>query len=291
MKKYNILKANKDFSFISDTSSNTKGSREKRIVIDKKTKEKAYFKYEKYNCSEVCSEKLCYEIAKILGYNCAKIEIGKDENNKIGILNYLFINIATEEHDDAVSYINKDFSKRSEYYNINNIKKCLDKINTNLFNDFLKIMVFDALVGETDRHEENWGITKNGTDYKLSPLYDNACNLLREFKDENFAKKYYTNEKDFNSYILKASSIIYNEDGKRFKLFDLIKYLYKKYPSIVKKEIENLIKLKDKKIEDTVDKLPDELLTSNHKLYIITYLKTRRDILINIIKGCDEYDK
>ena len=82
MKKYKILKCNTDFIFIEHSIINTIGSREKRI---------AYFKYEKYKCSESCSEKLSYELAKVLDYKCAHIELAEDEYGKVGILNYIFL--------------------------------------------------------------------------------------------------------------------------------------------------------------------------------------------------------
>ena len=61
---------------------------------------------------------------------------------------------------------------------------------------------FNALIGETDRHEENWGITSNSNNkYRISPLYDNGCNLLRYFKNTEYANKYYKNHDDFFKYI------------------------------------------------------------------------------------------
>lgn len=284
MEKYNILKVGRDFDFVSNTTT-TKGSRLKRIAIDKKTNEEIYFKYERYNCTESCSEKISYEIARVLGYPCAHIEFGEDEKGKIGILNYLFIKREEEEHDDAKSYINRDSTERKYFYTIQNIKNCLDKIDRSLFNDFLKIMVFDALVGETDRHEENWGIIKKNGKYKISPLYDNGCNLLREFKNEQLATQYYDEKKDFNSYIKRAKSVIYKDDhSRRYNLFGLIEYLYQRYPNQIKQEIDNLRKLTTEKIEEITNKVPSKLLTEKHKMYIIIYLKKRKEILENIIK-------
>ena len=50
-------------------------------------------------------------------------------------------------------------------------------------------------------------------------------------------------------------------------------------------EIKNLEKLTDTKIEEIVNHIPKELLTTKHKEYIIIYLKTRKKILINSIGG------
>ena len=284
--EYRILKASTDFDFLVDPFVSTKGSRYKRIAIDKKTNEEIYFKYESYNCSESCSEKLCYEIAKVLDYSCARIEFGEDENQNIGVLNYLFVNRLEEIHLDAISYINKDSSLRCQFYTIKNIKKCLDQIDSTLFDDFLKIMVFDALVGESDRHEENWGITKSRTGYKISPLYDNGCNLLRNFKNEFFAEKYYNGIKDFQSYIRGAKSLIYKDDGSgKYNLLDLIQVLYQKYPEVIGREIKNLSKLTDQKIENIVSMIPEVIISFMHKKYIIEYLKTRRRLLEDIVRG------
>ena len=283
MKEYSVKVANKDFKFLNGEI-NTKGSRVKRIVIDKKGN-KAFFKYEGqgYLVSEACSEKMSYEIAKVLNYKCARIELAKDQQGTIGVLNYLFVDNCVSEHTDAVSYLNIHDNERSKYYTISNIKKVLDELDKNLFADFIKIMIFDALVGEQDRHEENWGIQKREDKYILSPLYDNGCNLLRNFKDESYANDYYNGIKNFNSYIYKSKTIIYKEDNKKqYKHFELIEYLNNNYHDIVQKEINNLNNLTDNIIESIVQKIPGNLITKKHKEYIIYYLKKRRDILLEI---------
>ena len=226
---------------------------------------------------------MSYEIAKTLGYDCARIELAKDEEGTIGVLNYLFVDIGTTEHIDAVSYLNIHDDERPKYYTISNIKKVLDELDENLFNDFIKIMIFDALVGEQDRHEENWGIERIGEQYKISPLYDNGCNLLRNFRDETYAEKYYSGIKNFDAYINKSETIIYKEDNKKkYKHFELIRFLNDEYHEIVQNEIKKLEVLTDEIINDIVNKIPDELLTKKHKEYIIYYLKKRRDIILEI---------
>lgn len=283
MGKYPIKKIGHDFNFIQNEPI-VRGTRRKMLAVDKNLK-MAMFKYENddYNCSEACSEKLAYEIAKVLGYDCAKIELAVDHENKIGVLNYYFSDRFDAPHTDIVAYLNKDAKERNNFYTISNIKSVLDDINTDLFKDFIKIMVFDALIGEQDRHEENWGITeKNGKSF-ISPLYDNGDSLLREFKNPQNAQKYYDGFKDFNAYINRSRTIIYKDDNKtKYKHFELIKYLYKNYSQYVIPEINNLNKLTDDIINDLVNRIPDELLTTEHKKYIIMYLIKRRDILLNI---------
>lgn len=283
MKKYKIKLEKKDFKFLDISSYNTKGSRIKKFAIDLRSNEKAFFKYERYNVSETCSEKVSYELAKVLGYDCAKIELAKDSNGVVGVLNYYFTEEEITEHIDAVAYLNINVEERPKFYTISNIKRKLDELDVNLFYDFIKIMIFDALVGETDRHEENWGILRLNGKYRISPLYDNGCNLLREFKNEELAKKYYDNIKSFDAYVNKSQTLIYKEDNKsKYKHFELIKYLSDLYGSKVQEELRKLEKLTDEKIIEIVGQIPDELITYKHKEFMIKYIKLRRNILLNI---------
>ena len=281
--KYSIKQAGMDFT-ISETTSNMKGSRVKKIVVDNDGNE-AFFKYEGngYLVSEACSEKMSYEIAKVLGYECAKIELAKDYSGVLGVLNYLFIDTRNSEHIDAVSFLNIHDDERYKYYTISNIKNTLDNLDKDLFNDFIKVMIFDALIGEQDRHEENWGIIISDNKYRFSPLYDNGCSLLRNFKDESYAQLFYNKTKSFDAYINKSKTLIYKDDCKKqYKHFELIKYLSDNYYETVQKEIKNLKKLSDEIIEKIVNDIPDGLLTEIHKKHIICYLKKRRDILLSI---------
>lgn len=292
MRYYKIKIETKDFNFINNDTI-LKGARRKKLGLDK-NKKITMFKYEheNYECSEACSEKMAYEIAKVLGYKCAKIELGKDTENNIGVLNYLFSDREKSPHTDIVTYLNKEGNERSEYYTVSNIKKALDEIDNSLFQGFIRIMVFDALIGEQDRHEENWGITEKNGKYSISPLYDNGDSLLREFKNKDMLKKIQNGERDFDAYINRSKTLIYKEDKKkRYKHFELIDFLNKNYHEMVKTEIDNLNKLTDNDIDLIVNRIPSELLTNGQKEYIICYLRKRRDILLNKIKGDENNEK
>lgn len=284
MYKYKILESNRDFIFREQNVSNTKGSRDKRIIIDKRTNEMGFFKYEKYNCSEACSEKLSCEIAKILKKDVAKIEFAKDENGILGIISYLFIN-NTITHTDAKDFFNENEFDRKKFCTINSIHRFLCRFGEKEFEKFIGIMVFDALIGETDRHEENWGLLKRNDIYSLSPIYDSSCNLLRQLKDSKYAEKIYNGTIDFNKFIMNSKTYIYKEEQKRtYKHFELIQKLYEEYPIVVAKELENLKRLTNRKINNILNKLPDGIINAKHKEYIYRYLIKRKEILLGILK-------
>lgn len=282
MEKYTVYKEREDFRRINNEFFNTKGTRNKFVVVDKNNS-LAFFKHYKYNCREICSEKICYELAKVIHFNCARIELAQDDNCRIGILNYRFvIPKIGQEHTDILEFLTNDKANRKEFYSLANIIKCLNNINVELLSGFIKIMIFDALVGETDRHEENWEITKYNGKVKLSPLYDNGCNLLWQC-NENDLLKFEQSSNIFNDYIWKSPTCIFDNQKRKYKHFELIEELYKRYPKKVEESIKSLEKLTNYKIKNIVSKIPDTLLTDMHKKYIIQYLIIRRDILLNMI--------
>ena len=284
MLKYKILEAKKDFIFLERNSSNTKGSREKRIIIDRRNLQKGFFKYEKYECSEACSEKLACEIAKKLKISTAKIEFAKDENGTLGIISYLFIKDGMT-HTDAKDFFNANQFDRKKFCTISNIKKFLDFFGENEFEKFIEIMVFDALIGESDRHEENWGMTRTVEGYKLSPLYDSSCNLLRMFKNPKISTPYYNKERDLMTYSLKSKTCIYKENLQgKYKHFELIEKLLHYYPEITKNKIEKLKKLNNFKIRIILNKLPNGIIEDIHKEYIYKYIVMRKKYLLNLLK-------
>lgn len=287
MLKYRILKNRKDFMFLKLDRNNPKGSRQKRVIVDlqKRKLRIGFFKYEKYNCTEACSEKLAYEIAKVLKIKTAQIEFAKDENGTLGIISYLF-STSENPHTDAKDFFNANDFDRKKFCTLNSIKAFLDKYGKNEFGSFIEMMVFDALIGETDRHEENWGLLKIARNkYTMSPLYDTGCNLLRQFKDINIAKPYYNKEKNLEDYAKKSQTCIYKENGiGRYKHFELIEKLIRDYPDITKLKIENIKRLKNWKIRWILNKLPKGIIEDMHKEYIYKYIIIRKNILLKFLE-------
>src|SRR5690606_14933665 len=93
-------------------------------------------------------------------------------------------------------------------------------------------LVLDAVIGNTDRHHENWGILrkKTGTGYVgyLAPSFDHASSLGRELHDEFSKKNRYRilEELGIESYAKKAPGAVFWEEGVRHgpSPRDLVKY-------------------------------------------------------------------
>jgi hypothetical protein len=80
-------------------------------------------------------------------------------------------------------------------------------------------LVLDALIGNTDRHHENWGIlvkrTPTGRSGIIAPTFDHASSLGRELLDDTPGKcrVRILKENRIGAYAEKASGAIYWEEG------------------------------------------------------------------------------
>lgn len=285
--EYRIFRLGDDFQYARDRITLT-GKRTK-VLVDVGG-DKAILKYPpfNYNTSEISSEKIAYELAKELGFECARAELAQGEDGTMGILNFLFTSPPKVTHTDAGAYLKTVDSSRSSFYTLSNIKSVLDDLGDNLFCDFVRTMVFDALIGEQDRHEDNWGILSgNGNGVlRISPLYDNGCSLVRDFADENKIAEYESGRKNFEDYINRSKTLLYKEleylvegESMRYGHFELIDRLIKSHSELVEDVLSNITSLNDERIKSIVNRIPMQLLTECHKTYIIKYIVTRKQKL------------
>ena len=82
---------------------------------------------------------------------------------------------------------------------------------------FCGYLVLDALVGNTDRHHENWGVigrNQPSGNLRLPPSYDHASSLGRELQDEKRLDKL-NRPNAISSYVLKGRSPFYWCEGDR----------------------------------------------------------------------------
>lgn len=50
--------------------------------------------------------------------------------------------------------------------------------------NFLKMLMFDYLIGNSDRHQNNWAMILEEDTISWSPLYDNSSSLCAYILDE-----------------------------------------------------------------------------------------------------------
>ena len=104
-------------------------------------------------------------------------------------------------------------------------------------------LCFDALIGNTDRHQENWKVIWNGDEgsARLSPFFDNGTSLGHEL----FPKKFTKCINDPNmlaAYVRRGCHQMkwHRNDEKRLPLIEGVSRFCRKYPYVITQLIDNL---------------------------------------------------
>ncbi|MBU3210061.1 HipA domain-containing protein [Clostridium algidicarnis] len=275
------------------------GASEKKWLINPETKQKGIFKFPKgadigKPTGEYWAEKVASQLAEVLGIECAKVDIGTFRG-RVGSMSYMILK-DDEELIEGIQYITNIYKEYNQDRFIDyrteepySIKMILQSIKeTGLQNDFLTIPIFDALIGNSDRHHSNWGIVRNKISghIRISPLYDNGSSLccLIDSKDvESFLR----DKMRFESLIFgKSKSMIRWTKPNRIRHFELVEYIRNEYyeeTTCIVDKIEE--ELSDDKIKEMIYSYDDSIIHPNIKKLLCAFLIERRKRIIDIYYG------
>ena len=107
---------------------------------------------------------------------------------------------------------------------LSNIMEVIDKvINENrdsVIQRFWDMFVIDAIIGNTDRNNGNWGFTVDSGELKLYPVYDCGGCLNNKKSDEQFMR---ISDTEFDTYAYDFTSSYKYDSGKRINPLHYIK--------------------------------------------------------------------
>lgn len=296
------------------------GSKEKRWYRDPITNELVLFKlpisYSNDNwqllnevSGETWAEKIASEIGKIMGIPVHRVEIGciklneesinyygidvrkVSESNEIyGALCYSFLMEGNEsliEGADMImdideTYDRKELRGQNEIYNFNLLERLFS--NHNILEELVRMIVFDTLIGNTDRHQDNFGIIRNESTgiQRFAPLYDNSSSLGRELPVRN-VEMMIRDRQMFNAYLFgnKSTSLIRWEvewTKRRLNIFEFFDKVVQLRPFVLR-HLKVIRRLTDKELQHVLEQIPDKVMSSQHKVFVESLLKNRRDYL------------
>ena len=134
--------------------------------------------YKTGNNKQIFSELFCYQFAKLIGIETATYEY---DGKYIRSLNF-----AEKYNFEPIASLAGDDDNYEHIFNI------LLEINRNITKDYLKLIFFDSVIYNIDRHNENLGLLRdidNGRIISLAPNFDNNLALISSVDKLNDPKK------------------------------------------------------------------------------------------------------
>jgi hypothetical protein len=149
-------------------------------------------------------------------------------------------------------------------------------------------MVLDALIGNTDRHHENWGLRLHveplARGLGVAPSFDHASSLGRELLDERRAELLATNRVAW--YVAKGKGGIFRDPDQRHgeNPLRLVQVAARAYPLYFRPALEKVAALNPESIQRILAALPEERTSALAKQFAQAMVLSARSSLIEILK-------
>lgn len=150
-------------------------------------------------------------------------------------------------------------------------------------------LCFDALIGNTDRHQENWGVIweDSTNSVRLTPFFDNGTSLGHELFQDRITQCL-TDDNMLNAYIRRGRHHMkwHIDDNKRLPLIDGVAKYCEKYPNVAPLLAKHL-SWNDDELETILNELTTftikSPLTTERAAFIHKLTCFRKELLLEVI--------
>lgn len=185
-------------------------------------------------------------------------------------------------------------------YSIQMIQNSLNGILE--IDEFYKIVIFDILIGNSDRHHSNWAILARGIVYKtpedmfdvffnysMSPLYDNGSSLCA-YEDNNNLEIFFKDKMKFEALVnTKSKSAIGWEDERPIRHFELLKKIKDNaYDGTIQYVEKIKTNINEEKINKILSEFNNNIISIDMKKLLKMYILERRKRILRIYDLKDE---
>jgi len=147
-------------------------------------------------------------------------------------------------------------------------------------------LVFDALIGNTDRHHENWAILLRAPNsiLEVAPSFDHASSLGRELQDSkrlNFLQNHRVED-----YVRRGRGAIYlrANDARGANPLGLVEYGTRQYAEYFFPILMQLHELSPPDFKSILDCVPEARMSEISKAFALAYMSYTYVTLCKLIK-------
>ena len=295
MKKYKIYNIN------SRDEIEQLGTKEKFWFYDSDGLKKL-FKVGRPNTGENWSEKVAFELAKLLNIPCARYEFAK-WHDKLGTISTSFTDDYLVHANEILASYDENYHKNSTYHAtdykleyvlnlvdtlLNPLDLPIDNIESNEVERpidlFIGYLIFDFWIANLDRHHENWGIILGENQLKFAPTYDHAAGLGSKVSKDEAKKRLITKDKNYTikKFVTKAKSPFYSQESRQLKTIEVVEIIVKKYQKSSCYWIEKIASLEKDKFNEILEAVPNIFMDEIQKSFVLGLLDENKKRLVEM---------
>lgn len=287
----------------------------RRGIEDMGSKPKFWFRYQdemwlfkqaRPNTGEHWAEKIASEIAELLKLPTHQVQIACYEGHMgCAVKSFLkkreILVHGNELLAGAIKGYDKDKQRGQADHHFSNIvdtiERCFpeEKSRELVSLRIVGYFVFDALVGNTDRHHENWGMLlkpvmvpaadkPTGEQMRiqvaLAPTFDHGSSLGRELLDDR-ARLLLADPKAIQRYIRKATGGIFENEKARKGLspMRLVELIAATYPDLVKPWSNRIAALPEDFAVPLLAGIPESCMSQVSREFVLAFLSESRKMI------------
>lgn len=241
---------------------------------------------------EHLAEKIAQELATLIAVPCARVELAEYG----GIRGTISLDV--QGSGEVLVHGNEIIAGRVMGYDRTKRRKTTDHTFERIrqaimevckgtceedMRQFAGYLVLDALIGNTDRHHENWALlrreSKEGVTYRLAPSFDHASALGREMRDDRRLQLLRENRLD--AYIQNGPGAIYlAELGEQAVApMELVKRLAAAFPASFAPWFPALEGVTSENVASIFDRVPNGWISEAQRQFATALIGKAREIL------------
>ena len=260
------------------------GTKDKFWYRESRSQNRWLFKFPRKETGEHWAEKIAAEIAAILNVDHAIVELAKVNQDR-GSATEEFTEERFELHHGnellarKLSGYDKAMKFGQTQHMFDNIMQTLERIfkeekaAKKMCQNFSGYLILDAIIGNTDRHHENWGILVERIEDRyrgrLAPSFDHASSLGRELQDQK--RQQWLNEGWVGHYSERGRGGIYwaEADSRAPAPLELVRRAARDYPSLFDAPLKRAAGLDEGRVAEAVKRIPDGWMSAPARKFAV----------------------
>ncbi len=151
---------------------------------------------------------------------------------------------------------------------------------------FVGYLMLDALIGNQDRHDENWGLVAMPECLSLQPTFDHASSLGRNETDEHRLSRLDSRDRmrSVESYCARAKSLLYAKagEGQRLTTLEAFEASAHHHAAAAVHWLLRLEALDVGAVQHVLDEVPDDWITIPARRFAHEMVRVNRERLLGI---------